>query len=246
MARCPQGPGQGLGWGGGHVSASQRRQLELQISQTRSFAAALHPPPPSKTPRQARLALSEGSCSPLGRGPSLLLLIIVILTALLTTAVITGISASVSPGSVMGHQAPGGCGGGRCWGEVTPGAKARVGSSPAERKRVTGPADPSHAVRAPLSFLGGSFSLPPLLPPPPGPFVSFSDGCFPVSSGVCIFRPKLRSRADPRLDRRLGFPWAPCCPPETWGGLGGPGLSRRLVVLPGRRAWHWEGVLVGP
>lgn len=113
VVRCPQGPGQGLGFGGGHVSASQRRQLELQISQTRSFDAALHPPPPSKIARHARLALSGGSCSPLGRDPSLLLLIIVILTALLMIAVITGVSASVSPGSVMGRQAPGWCGGGR-------------------------------------------------------------------------------------------------------------------------------------
>ena len=94
------------------------------------------------------------------------------------------------------------------------------------------------------------FSVAPsLFLPPPAPTRSlclFLGRMFSVSSGLCIFRPKLRSRASPRLDRRFGFPWAPCCPPETWGGLGGPGLSRRPVVLPRRQAWHWEGVLVGP
>lgn len=59
---------------------------------------------------------------------------------------------------------------------------------------------------------------PSLFLPPPAPTRSlclFLRRMFSVSSGVCIFRPKLRSRADPRLDRRFGFPWAPCCPPET-------------------------------
>lgn len=51
--------------------------------------------------------------------------------------------------------------------------------------------------------------------PPPRPFVSFSDGCF--QSQVVFFLPHktLRSRADHRLDRGLGFLQALCCWPAS-------------------------------
>lgn len=167
-------------------------------------------------PSHMRLLCLEAAAAPLGRDPSLLCLIIVILTALLMIAVITGVSASVSPGSSDGtSEAPGWCGGGRAsvlgrsLREKKPGS---VLLRPKGSKLQAGRAVP-HCPR-PAFFSWWHLLF--LLPPAPTLSLCLSQtDVFSPPEPLCIFRPKLRSRADPRLDRRLGFSLSSLLSSET-------------------------------
>lgn len=109
-------------------------------------------------------------------------------------------------------------------------APGRAAGGPREGNRSPAPHSPAHAGPAFSScgsLLSSSHSL------PPGPFVSFADGCFP-SQVVCVFS----ARSSEIKGRPLAGPevWVSLCPSlfsRNMGDLGRPGLSRLPVACPG-------------
>lgn len=160
------------------------------------------------TALNASVALSGASWIPSG-GPSSLLLITVVLTALLMTTVITGIGISFFQ-FTMSPEISGSGRGGHSWSRgrcvlfrPEQGKAARAEVPPGESKgdRSQAQHSASHAVLAPF-LSAGIFSLPPT-PYPQAPLSLFQKDVFILK--WCIFHTRLR---DEGLDWRFGFPCA--------------------------------------